>query len=112
MPFLHKQLSEGGWYELSICEQMANIGSEVERAISWRKKDDSEYSKLAFYRALDLIALTKQDKRWVAQKRLGEICRLYEVLCDYFAGENKYKTTDESLQKYFYQFNFAARKNK
>jgi hypothetical protein len=39
------------WQKLNFFEQMANIGSEVERAILWREKD-KEYSKLAIYRAL------------------------------------------------------------
>ena len=39
----HKDLAEGRWANLSFFEQMANVGSEVERAISWRKKNNEEY---------------------------------------------------------------------
>ena len=34
----HEGLASGGWEKLSLCEQMANIGSEVSRALNWRKK--------------------------------------------------------------------------
>jgi hypothetical protein len=44
------------WQKLNFFEQMANIGSEVERAVLWREKD-KEYSKLALYRALELLDL-------------------------------------------------------
>ena len=35
MNFQHKQLAEKNWVKLSFCQQMANVGSEVERAIKW-----------------------------------------------------------------------------
>lgn len=110
MPVIHKELTKGKWFRLSLSEQMANIGSEVERTISWRRKGDVKYAGQAFERALDLIDLTLRDIRW--RKRLKEITRLREVLCDCFVFSNLYKSTDESLQKYFYAFTFAARKNK
>jgi hypothetical protein len=34
---------------------MANIGSEVERAISWGRKGNAAYKERAFFRALELI---------------------------------------------------------
>ena len=38
MKYQHKNLAKGKWFKLSFFEQMAHIGSEVERAILWRKK--------------------------------------------------------------------------
>lgn len=105
MVFVHKELAAGRWFTLSFFEQMANIGSEVERTISWRQKGDLEYSRLAFERALELIDLTLADSRW--RKRLKEIARLREFLCDYFVGSNEYQTTDDFLHRYFYAFNYA-----
>ena len=71
MRFQHKELSQGKWQKMSLIEQMANIGSEVERAINWKNKNDKEYSRMAFERALELIDLTISDgkNRW----RLKEI---------------------------------------
>ena len=61
-------------------------------------------------RALELMDLTIEDPRW--RKRLKEILRAREVICDRFYGTNEYRTTDELLQKYFLQFALAARKDK
>ena len=50
MNIQHKQLAGGRWLELTFFEQMANIASEVERTISWKNKNNQEYSRLAFFR--------------------------------------------------------------
>ena len=42
MSFIHKELAEGRWFTLTFLDQMANIGSEVERTILWRKKGDNK----------------------------------------------------------------------
>ena len=107
MNFQHKNLSQGRWFDFSLIEQLANIGSEVFRAISWKNKGNKEYSDLSFYRALELIDLTLADQKNI--HRLKEISRVREVLVDYFAGDNIYKSSNESLEKYFYAFNYAAR---
>ena len=67
--YQHKDLAAGHWQELSFFEQMANVGSEVERTISWKNKGNLEYSQKAFERALELLDLTIADKR--NQKRLN-----------------------------------------
>lgn len=106
MTTFHKDLSPTRWFKMSIFEQMANIGSEVYRAISWREKD-KKLSKGAFWRALELIDLTVEDPK--NKKRLKEILRMREALVDYFVGDNQYRSTAESWNKYFYSFNYAAR---
>lgn len=98
------------WRQYSIFEQMANIGIEVSRAISWKKKNNQTMFLNAFYRALELIDLTTNDKK--NQKYLKEIFRLREILADYFIGENVYQSSDEGWEKYFYPYLLAARKNK
>lgn len=110
MPFIHSQLAAGGWQKLTLIEQMANIGSEIERTISWRKKNNPEYATLALERALELFDLTLADQRW--RLRYKEIARSREVVCDLFYGNNEYHTTFEALQKYFYQFALALRLDK
>ena len=103
----HTDLAGGRWLELSFFEQMANVGSEVERAIKWKNKNNSEYSRMAFERCLELLDLTIEDEK--NKKRLKELLRLREVLADYFAFDNIYGSTDQKWQNYFYGFNFAAR---
>lgn len=109
MNFQHKQLAAGRWNELSLVEQMANIGSEVIRAINWKNKNQSKLSQEAFYRALELLSLTKADPKHRRRPAFKEICRVYEVLADYFAGDNIYGSTDKLWEKYFLAFNWAAR---
>lgn len=111
MNYIHKNLASGRWFELTLAEQLANVGSEIERTISWEKKGNKEYSKNAFYRALELLDLTISDKRWHGPK-LRELCRVREVICDRFCGDNVYSTPVEFLQKYFYQFAFSVQRNK
>ena len=108
MIYQHKGLASGRWFKLSFPEQMANIGSDVERSMVWKEKGNLEYGKQAFIRALELLEFTIADQK--NKKRLRELTRLREVLIDYFAFENIYKSTDQSWRNYFYPFNFAARR--
>lgn len=107
MNFIHKDLAAGGWTKYNLMEQLGNVGSDVDRAIRWKEKGNQKYFEDAFDRALELLYLTIADPRW--KKRLKELCRAKEVLCDFFYGGNQYGSTAESLQKYFYHFALAAR---
>jgi len=102
----HKGLTKKQWFAKSIFEQMAHIGSEVERTIKWRKKD-KKYSELALERCLELIDLTVSDPK--NKCYLKEILRSREALADYFIGDNIYGSSDKLWQNYFYSFNYAAR---
>jgi hypothetical protein len=100
-------LAAGRWFELSLREQLANVGSEVERAILWREKGNGEYSGKALERALELLGLTIEDKK--NRKRLKELTRAREVLVDYFYADNQYASSDQLWRSYFYGFAYAAR---
>jgi len=106
MTIHHKQLAPERWFELSLVEQLANVGSDIERTIQWKKKGNLEYSQRAFERALELIDLTVADPK--NRKRLKEVLRAREMLVDHFVYDNSYSSTDESWQRYFLQFNYAA----
>jgi len=103
----HSDLTQDHWNEFTLFEQMANVGSEVERAIKWKNKGNKEYSRMAFERALELLDLTIADPKNIS--KLKEIVRVREVLADYFAFDNEYHSTDRSWQDYFYAFSYAAR---
>ncbi len=107
MSFLHQELADGKWFLLSLEEQLGNIGSEVGRAISWDKRGDLVQRDRALERALELIDLTAQDKKW--HGRLKELFRAREVICDLFYGGNSFNTPSASLEKYFFEFALAAR---
>ena len=109
MEYQHKSLAQGRWKEFSFFEQMANIGSEVERAIKWKNKNNPEYSRMSLERALELLDLTIENEK--DRNHLKELLRLREVLVDYFAFENNYGSTDQKWHNYFYAFSFAARRN-
>ena len=105
----HKELASGRWSKLSFCEQMANIGSEVERAMIWRAKNNTIYSNNAFERALELADLTLEAVSGFT--RLKEVSRMREAVVDYFSGANQFGSTDASWRKYFSHFTYAVRKN-
>ena len=90
MEYQHKSLANGRWQKPSFFEQMANIGSEVERA-------------------LELLDLTVDNEK--NGNHLRELLRLREVLVDYFAFENICGSSDQKWHNYFYAFSFAARLN-
>lgn len=104
--FRHKELAAGRWFELSLAEQMGNIGSEVSRARNWNGKDEKRFWG-AVERGLELFDLTLEDPRW--KGRLREIGRAREVFCDAVFGGREYGTTFQNLQPYFDQFALAAR---
>ncbi|MEK9174415.1 MAG: hypothetical protein AAB725_00385 [Patescibacteria group bacterium] len=109
----HKNLAAGRWFELTLMEQMGNIGSEVNRTWAWQKKNHAEYNRQALERALELFELTLSDPRWIKMNgRLKEIGRARELFCDLFFGQNQYNETGEKLMKYFDEFALAARKDK
>lgn len=96
------------WQTLSIFEQMANIGAEVGRTISWKKKGNTKMSQNALYRALELIDFTINDPK--NKKSLKEILRMREIFLDYIMGENIYISKEKDWEKYFYYFTVATRK--
>jgi len=107
MSVVHKHLAAGRWQEMSLVEQLANVGSEVERAIKWKNKGNKEISQRAFLRGIELLDLSKRCNR--DEVKLKELCRLKEVLVDFFIGDNTYGSTDELWRRYFYAFNYRAR---
>ncbi len=109
MSYQHKDLAAGRWGELSFLEQMANIGSEVERALNWRTKKNIDYSQKAFERSLELIDLTLESVRSPAHFK--EIARMREAIVDYFFGTNQFMSTETSWRNYFSHFTYAARRN-
>jgi hypothetical protein len=107
MSHQHRELAAGRWNLLSFAEQMANIGSEIERTISWKKKGRPDISRRAFERALELIDLTIADAK--NRTRLTELLRVREALADHFYFDNSYHSTPERWQHYFGSFLIAAR---
>ena len=102
----HQDLASGRWQQMSLVEQLGHVGSEVNRAINWKQKGNQEYTRLAFERALELLDLTLVSGH--PASRLKEVARVRAVLVDYFAGDNRFGSTDRLWQNYFLAFAYAA----
>lgn len=90
------------WFEMGIGEQISNIGSEVNRAIRYKNRND-EVKKVNFYKkAKELLELSCEDPK--NKYRCGELQACIEELTDFFIGTNQYNTTDETLMKYYDAF--------
>jgi hypothetical protein len=106
----HSDLAAGRWHSLSLVEQLGNAGSEVSRALRARGNANAKRERSALERFLELIDLTINDPRMKGRRR--ELCRVREVVCDYFVGENSFRSTPESLDRYFLPYAIAARRSK
>lgn len=103
--FIHPDLVKR-WQSLSFLEQMANIGSEVNRALRWQKENKELFENAAF-RALELLDLTISNS-CQNRSRLKELTRLREVFCDAILGGGEYRSSLKDLERYFYHFAIAA----
>jgi len=108
MEVIHKELAKGKWFQLSLCEQLGNIGSEINRALRWKDRDKDNFED-AVNRALELFDLTLKDPRW--KKRLKEIARSRELFCDAITGGKEYKSSLQDLDRYFFYYALCARRN-
>lgn len=104
----HKELAGGRWEKMPLCEQMANIGSEVSRAFNWQKKGRKDLSEKAVSRSLELLDLSLNVR--CAFARTKEIARVREAIVDYFYGSNQFSSSEVLWRKYFDHFNYLARK--
>jgi len=110
MTYQHKELASGRWEKLTFSEQMANIGSEIERAANWRSRSNPDYSRRAAERALELTDLTIGVSKGFP--RLKELTRMREAIVDDFFGENSFHSTDAVWHSYFLAFTYAARRKR
>jgi hypothetical protein len=109
MSIQHTQLAEGRWFNMPFVEQMANIGSEVERALNWKARNNTSYCQKAFERALELLDISLDDSN--NRTHLKELARVREAIVDYFFGMNEFNSSESSWRKYFSNFTYAARRN-
>ncbi|MBQ2641607.1 MAG: hypothetical protein IJG15_06395 [Lachnospiraceae bacterium] len=90
------------WFEMPVSMQISNIGSEVSRAISWKKKGNEKRMIGFCNKAIEFLKLSIEDPK--NKHRIGEFSFCIEELEDYFIGDNIYGTTDEMLHKYYDAF--------
>ncbi len=107
MSVLHGDL-ESRWKDMSLLEQMSNIGSEVDRALNWKAKNNQKFCDKSVDRALELLDFSLDCPSEFP--RLKEIARVREALVDYFFCENEYHSTEAQWRRYFLPFTAALRK--
>ena len=66
MPAIHTTLAAGRWQELTLAEQLGNIGSEISRARSADERGNVERRNLSLERVLELVQLTitNESRQW------------------------------------------------
>lgn len=106
---IHADLAAGRWQTLTLAEQLANVGSEVDRAISAWEAQRSDRFERALERALELFDLTVNDERWRGHRR-REILRVREEFCRLFFDDTPPHDSARRLSKYFLQFGVLARR--
>lgn len=105
----HASLAAGRWAELSLPEQLANVGSEVDRAIrAWDAEKEARF-RSALDRALELFDLTARDNRWSGRRR-REILRAREEFCRLFFDDEPDPGSADGLRRYFLAFAVLARR--
>jgi hypothetical protein len=106
----HAGLAAGRWAALSLAEQFANVGSEVDRAITaWEARRTDRFDG-ALTRALELFDLTARDDRWRGHRR-REILRAREEFCRLFFDDEVAAGASRTLRKYFLHFALLARRS-
>lgn len=107
---IHEELAAGRWFTLSLVEQLANIGSEVDRTIRAAAAGRTDRRDRAMDRALELFDLTARDERWRGHRR-REVLRAREQYCELVLGEREQADARSAagLSRYFMQFAVAAR---
>ena len=94
------------WSKFSLAQQLGHIGSEISRARHWEEKKDLTSRDNALERALELVDLTLEDRRW--RLRLKEIVRLREVIGDWLIGQKNYDVLPSALEEYCTSFTLVT----
>lgn len=102
-------LAASRWETFTLVEQLANVGSEVERAIRAHEGHRHERWEQALDRALELFDLTAADKRWHGRRR-REILRARELFCSLFFADDVAAGSAAYIRKYFMEFAVATRR--
>lgn len=90
------------WFEMPVWMQISNIGSEVERAIKWKKRGDEKKAANFCNKAIDFWRMSEADPK--NKHRIREFQCAIDELADFFLGENLYQTTEETLTRYYDAF--------
>jgi len=105
--YIHHELASGRWHAMTLANQVANVGSEYERALRWKGQGNAEYFEGALARMLELLDLTIEDPRW-SNRRLRKLRRLREIICGELFSEVRQYSNSRDLRKYFFRVGIMA----
>ncbi len=89
------------WFQLSLVQQMINIGNEVKRALKF--SSDPDKKDMFFDRAIQYTQLTMKDPK--NAHVLPELLISKAVLEDY-RGEHKFACTEEQINGYYQAYQY------
>jgi len=98
------------WNTLPLVDQLAHVGSEVDRTIRAHASGNRLRFDGALSRALELFDLTAADERWRGARR-REILRARSEFCRLFFDDSVSPDSAAGLSRYFLQFAIAARRH-
>lgn len=102
------QIDRVKWAELSLFEQMGNIGSEVGRSVSAYERHDQQRFNGALARAIDLFDATIDVMIAQRSARVREVLIAKDQFLSLFFGNFSLAEAKE-IEKYFMQYAIAAR---
>jgi len=102
------ELAARRWLTMDICEQLANVGSEVDRTLTAHESGKTERFERALERALELFGWTAQDDRWRGARR-REVLRARSEFVRLFYDPDCDPRSADGLRRYFLAFAVRAR---
>lgn len=95
------------WSELSLAEQLGNVGSDFERAVKWKQRKNEKLAASAKARMLDQLDLTLSDNRHAGPRR-REIARVREEVCKLLTNDGFNEISAERIKLYFLSYATSA----
>ena len=89
------------WFELSLVQQMVNIGNEVKRGLKFESNPDKKH--MFFQKAIQYTQFTMEDSK--NAHVLPELLIGKEVLEDY-CGEHNLACTGEQINGYYQAYQY------
>jgi hypothetical protein len=103
----HSDAVLANWPNLSLAEQLANVGSEVSRAAKWQGKDKGIADR-AYERMLELLNATILCQ--TERPALKELTRVRELMNASYYQESPVMLSE--FNKYFFPFAVLANKHR
>ena len=97
------------WHTLTLTDQLAHVGSEVDRTIRAHAAANTPRFDNALARALELFDFTAANDRWRGPRR-REILRARSEFCRLFFDDTVSPDSAAGLSRYFLHFAIAARR--